>query len=474
MATGHAIAGHSSGSIENGSKYGTITGFHGADHGSISSNYCRLAQSYECLIPEETSNQEEDSEEDDEETEEEDVGLQAKNSNNSIHSNNRLSLTNNPTACLLTTAMSCYSDTNKANQLAYSTGSDYLPYSLEGHSYLGGSGVSSSYAPNHRSPCYSSTFNGYFDDDVNGTASTNISSNMVESETFYHERRRYFLPLPSNSSNSTSSSNSMCSDTNTNTSTNNNTNSNGLETGTTTSSLTPTTGSTTTSNWFSEANHLPTDMISSSGSLPMVPSSGTHGHHTTVMQSSIINQSNHYHHHYHHYHYYCPNHLSAPSLHGNQAYHAHHHPFMSSSASHHLHHLHGTTGQSAVGSATSGTTSLTSAAQLFGANGNNNYVRYGYDEELSMTSSSTNLSLPESPIKAFGSGKNTTTNSINHTETKRKLLTESSSNGKHLTDISTNTANSNVNCSISMSIPQFEHSINKGKLVLCKTDGADL
>ena len=142
--------------------------------------------------------------------------------------------------------------------------------------------------------------------------------NLIESETFYHEKRRYSFISPSSSSQSSTSSSASSASTSGGTN--------------------PNSSNTTTTTAVAASSVVPdnyTGVTSASDNQRYL-------NHHTVMQSAIINQSNHYHHHYHHYHYYCPN------LHHQPYHHHHHHPFLgppqppagaTPTADHHLHHL---------------------------------------------------------------------------------------------------------------------------------------
>ncbi|KPM05795.1 hypothetical protein QR98_0042670 [Sarcoptes scabiei] len=215
---------------------------------------------------------------------------------------------------------------------------------LEDHQYLTPQRSHfSMFNRSHQSPGFTGT---YLDDDSGSNSTRSINDNTIESETFFHEKRRYHLVPFANGFPSNSIGNSF----------NGNHLPHSIGDSDAESVKNAETLSRTSSIGFINARESPpekminpsdqchndqkcssiTEIIRSGGSslFSLPPSSASTGQHTTLMQSSIINQSNHFHHHYHHYHYYCPN-LS------HQPYSSHQHPpFLSTNpAPHRLHHL---------------------------------------------------------------------------------------------------------------------------------------
>ena len=109
---------------------------------------------------------------------------------------------------------------------------------------------------------------------TNSSTGVTPSGGLVESETFFAERRRTYSFLSPNHSNNSNSSSSSSSST----------------------SSGPTSFGTSL---------RPYNSTGSNGESGNAAANAAHRNYV-MMQSSIIN-SNHYHHHYHHYHYYCPN-----------------------------------------------------------------------------------------------------------------------------------------------------------------------
>lgn len=147
------------------------------------------------------------------------------------------------------------------------------------------------------------------------------SGGLVESETYFAERRRTYSFLSPNHTNSNSNSS-------------------------TSSTSSTSTNEPTSFGTLATYNGTGND---STGTTAAATSNRNY----VMMQSSIINQSNHYHHHYHHYHYYCPN------MH--QPYH-HHHPLLAAPAPHPS--LHGAYSASQPPSSTSPTLSSGSSSSM--------------------------------------------------------------------------------------------------------------
>ena len=125
------------------------------------------------------------------------------------------------------------------------------------------------------------------------TSAVGVTPNgsIVESETYFAERRRtYSFLSPHHTTNSNSSTSSSSSTT-----------------------------SEPTSFGSSFPPYSSAAATNGTGNDSSATAAANSNRNYVMMQSSIINQSNHYHHHYHHYHYYCPN------MH--QPYH-HHHPLL--------------------------------------------------------------------------------------------------------------------------------------------------
>lgn len=150
------------------------------------------------------------------------------------------------------------------------------------------------------------------------------SGGLVESETYFAERRRTYSFLSPNHTNSNSNSSTSSS-----------------------SSSTSTNEPTSFGSTFAQYNGTGSDSA-------VTTAAATSNRNYVMMQSSIINQSNHYHHHYHHYHYYCPN------MH--QPYH-HHHPLLPPPPPPHPS-LHGSYNASHPASSTSPTLSSGSSSSM--------------------------------------------------------------------------------------------------------------